>query len=86
MIYFVSYESEFCLENATMFQIKDMFENGKPDIVLKTVKGFYMKRTSFIISIPENTFKLGIVVLVILYKMLSIFLIIDFDFRYGLRF
>jgi len=36
VIYFVSYESEFCLENATMFQIKDMFENGKPDIVLKT--------------------------------------------------
>ena len=24
--------SGFCLENATMFQIQDMFENGKPDI------------------------------------------------------
>ena len=69
-----------------MIQVQVMFENGKPDIVLKTVKGFYIKRTSFIISIPENTFKLGIVVLVILYKMLSMVLIIDFDFRYGLRF
>ena len=29
------------LENETMIQIQDMFENGKPDIVLKTVKGFY---------------------------------------------
>ena len=26
---------------------KDMFENGKPDIVLKTVKGFYKKKNSF---------------------------------------
>ena len=25
-------------ENATMIQIQDMFENGKPDIVLKNVK------------------------------------------------
>ena len=54
MIYFVSYDSElcselrisqkrvsgFCLENATMFQIQDMSENGKPDIVLKRAKGF----------------------------------------------
>ena len=32
-------ESGFCLENATMFQIQDMFENGKPDIVLKKVNG-----------------------------------------------
>ena len=31
----------FCLENETMIQIQDMLENGKPDIVLKTVKGFY---------------------------------------------
>ena len=29
--------------NATMFQIQDMFENVIPDIVLKTVKGFYIK-------------------------------------------
>ena len=35
-------ESGFCLENATMIQIQDMFENGKPDIVLKTVKGFHI--------------------------------------------
>ena len=26
-----------------MIQIQDMFENGKPDIVLKTVKGFHIK-------------------------------------------
>jgi len=29
----------FCLENATMFQIQGMFENGKSDIVLKTDMG-----------------------------------------------
>ena len=29
--------------------------NGKPDIVLKTVKGFNIKRTSFIILIQENS-------------------------------
>ena len=31
-------ESGVCLENATMIQIQDMFENEKPDIVLKTVR------------------------------------------------
>ena len=30
-----------------MIQIQDMFENGKPDIVLKTVKGFNIKKNSF---------------------------------------
>ena len=59
-------ESGFSLENAKMFKIQDMFENGKPDIVLKTVKGFNIERTPFIILIPENSFKLGIVVLVML--------------------
>ena len=59
-------ESRFSLENAKMFKIQDMFENGKPDIVLKTVKGFNIERTPFIILIPENSFKLGIVVLVML--------------------
>ena len=29
--------SGVCLENETMFQIQDMFENGKPNIVLKKV-------------------------------------------------
>ena len=33
-----------CLENATMFQIQDMSENGKPDIVLKRAKGFDIKK------------------------------------------
>ena len=32
-----------------MFQIQDMFENGKPDIVLKTFKRFNIKRTPIII-------------------------------------
>ena len=60
MIYFVSYESEFCselrntekwengvcLENATIIQ--DMFEIGKPDIALKKVKVFNIKRIFFL--------------------------------------
>ena len=33
-----------------------MFENGKPDIVMKTVKGFNIKRTTFIILMTENNF------------------------------
>ena len=72
MDYTCKRESGFCLENATMIQIQDMSENGKPDIVLKTVTGFIMKRTSFIILISENSFKLGIVILVIFNKMLFI--------------
>ena len=44
-------ESGFCFENATMIQIQDMFENGKSDIVLKTVKGSNLKRTPIIILI-----------------------------------
>ena len=59
MIYFVSYDSELCselriaqkrvsgvcLENATMFQIQDMSENGKPDIVLEKGQGvWYIKK------------------------------------------
>ena len=34
-----------------MFQIQDMFENGKPDIFLKTVKRFNIKRTTIRILI-----------------------------------
>ena len=78
-------QSGFCLENETVFQIQDMSENGKPDIVLKTVKAFNIKRSPFIILIPENSLKLGIVVLVMLNKMLVIALIIDFYSRYGLE-
>ena len=37
-----------------MFQIHDMFQNGKPDIVLKTVKRFIIKRTPIIISILKK--------------------------------
>ena len=46
MIYFVSYESEF--------QIQDMFENGKPDIVLKTAKRFNIKRSPIIMLILKS--------------------------------
>ena len=67
-----------------MIRIQDMFENGKLDIVLKTVKGINIKRTPFIIFIPENSFKWGIVVLVMLNKMLVIVFTIDFYSRYGL--
>ena len=66
-----------------MFQIQEMSENGKPDIVLKRAKGFNMKRTPIIILIPENSYKFGIVVIVILNKMLAFVLIIDFYSRYG---
>ena len=55
-----------------------MFENGKPDIVLKRVNCFDMKRTPFIILNSENSLELGIVALIILNKMLVIVLIIDF--------
>ena len=58
-----------------MIQIQDMFENGKPDIVLKTVKGSIIKRTPVIILISERSLNLGIVVLVMLNKMLVIGLI-----------
>ena len=75
-------ESGFCLENATMIQIQDMFGNGKPDIVLKTVKGFNIKRTPVMILISKNSFKLGIVVLVMLKKMLVIVFIFNFYSRY----
>ena len=44
-------ESGFCLENATMFQIQDMFENVKPNIVLKTVKRFNINNLPIIILI-----------------------------------
>ena len=59
VIYFVNYANEICFElwiilkngkvglprkRDNMIQIQDMFENGKPDIVLKTVKGFNLKK------------------------------------------
>jgi len=60
---------------ATMIPIHDMFENGKADIVLKTVNGFSIKRTTFIILNSENIWKLEIFVLV---------LTVDFYSQYGL--
>ena len=44
-----------------MFKIPDMFENGKPDIVLKTVKRFNIKRTLIIILNLLKSLKLEIV-------------------------
>ena len=69
MDYTQKQESGFCFENATMFQSQDMFKNGKPDIVLKTVNGLNIKRTTFMILILKNSFKLGMVDLVMLNKM-----------------
>ena len=66
--------------------IEGMFENGKPDIVLKTVKGFNKKRNLIIILIPENYFKWGIFALVMLNKMLVIVFTINFYSQYGLGF
>ena len=44
--------------DSTMFQIQDIFENGKPNIVLKTVKSFDLKRTPVVILILKK-FKIG---------------------------
>ena len=65
-----------------MIQIQDMFENEKPEIVLKTAKGFNMERTPFIILIKEYRLKFGIIVLVMLNKMLVIVFTIDFYSQY----
>ena len=76
-------ESGGFLENATMIQIQEMFENGKPDIVLKTFKSFNIKTNPFIILISEKSFKLWIYVLVMLSKMLLLVFTIDFFSRFG---
>ena len=52
--------------------------NGKPDIVMKTVKGFHIKKTPFMILMQENSLKFEIIVLVMLNKMLVIVFTIDF--------
>jgi len=49
-----------------------MFENGKPDIVLKTVKRFNIKNSYFNFDYKKSL-KLGIVVLVMFNKKLVIF-------------
>ena len=76
-------ESGFCLENATMIQIQDMFENGKPGIVLKTVKRLNIKRTPIVILIKKKGLKSEIIVLVMFKKMLVKVCIIDFYSGYG---
>ena len=59
-----------------MIQIQDIFENGKSDIVLKTVKGF--KSSFYNFYFRKKSFKLVILLLVILIKMLVLVFIIDF--------
>ena len=54
MDYTQTRESGFRLENATKFQIQDKFENGKPDIVLKTVKRFNIRTTHITILILKK--------------------------------
>ena len=66
-----------------MFQIQEMFENGKPNIVLKMVKRYTIKRTPIIIFIFKKSLKFGIVVLDMLNKMLVIVFIIDVYYGYG---
>ena len=66
-----------------MILIQDMFENGKPGVVLKTVKCFNIKRTPFIVLISINNLKLGMVVLLMLKNMLFIVFTFDFNSRYG---
>ena len=58
-----------------------MFEIVKPDIVLKTVKRFNIKKN--ILILISKSLKLGIVVLVMFIKMLVIVFIIDFYSGYG---
>ena len=53
-------------------------ENEKPDIILKTLKRFNIKRTPIIISL-----KLGIVFLVMINNILVKVFIIDFNSGYG---
>ena len=62
-------ESLVLLENETMIPIEDMFDNGKPGIVLKTIKGVNIK-TNSLCCLLESSLKLGIVVLVMFIKML----------------
>ena len=54
-----------------------MLENGKSDIVLKTVQSFNITRIPVIILMFIKSYKLEIVVLVMLNKMLVIVFIID---------
>ncbi len=64
---FLKRGSGVCLENATMIQIRDMFQNGKPDIVLKTVNRFNVKRTPISFDL-KSSLKWGIVVFVMFNK------------------
>ena len=60
-----------------------MLINGKPDIVLKTVKRFYKKKNWTINFDLKKSLKLGIVVLVMFKKMWVIVFTIDFYSGYG---
>ena len=71
------------IRDNAMIQIQDMYENGKPDTVFKTVKSFNLKITPFIILTLDNSLEFEIVVLVILNKMLVV--VFDFYSGYGPR-
>ena len=58
-----------------------MFDNGKPDIVFETSFDL-IKKNSYNFDL-KKILKLGIVVLVMFYKMLVLVFIIDFYFGYG---
>ena len=58
-------------------------KHGKPNIVLKTVKGFNKKRNLIIILILKKSLKLGIVIFVMFNTMLVIVFIINFYSGYG---
>ena len=60
-----------------------MFQNGKPDTVLKTVKRFNIKEL-LLYFLFQKSLKLGNVVLVMFNKMLVIVSIIDFKSGYVL--
>ena len=64
-------------KNIHQIQIQDIFENGKPEIFLKTVKRFNIKRTHIINLIPKKSLKLRIVVLFMFNKMLVTVFTID---------
>ena len=66
-----------------MVQIQDIFKNGKPNIVLKTVKSFITKELLLYFYFNKSL-KLGIFVLVMFNKILVIVFIIDFYSGYGL--
>ena len=50
-------ENGLCLEYATVFQIQDMFENEKPDIVLKRSTNIIKKNSYYNSNLKKNGIK-----------------------------